>query len=222
MQRINAGLKLRLAWFAGVVDGEGSLQFRIGRKGRHANIGLMFGMRVYNTDKAMIVEIARILDLLNTRYHIRAHRPANPNARDAWWIEITGRRNLEPVLRALKPYLVTKRPHVELMFLALRRRRQLRPPRAGSHEHIYNDAELVRYAESMTTLNHRGRRSWSELDKSLDHHLGHAQKLTATDVVAIRSRHALGETETALATTFGVSQPMIGYIVRREVWRETL
>jgi hypothetical protein len=44
-------------------------------------------------------------------------------------------------------------------------------------------------------------------------------KLTDGQVVEIRQRHAAGETQTALAREFGVSQPMVGYIVRGENWR---
>jgi len=45
-------------------------------------------------------------------------------------------------------------------------------------------------------------------------------KLTEADVLAIRDKYAsLNWTQTELATEYGVSQPMIGYIVRRTTWR---
>lgn len=44
-------------------------------------------------------------------------------------------------------------------------------------------------------------------------------KLTEGQVVEIRRRYAAGETQTALGREFKVSQPMVGFIVRRENWR---
>lgn len=43
-------------------------------------------------------------------------------------------------------------------------------------------------------------------------------KLTQAQVDEIRARHAKGETQTALAREYGVSQPNIGYIVRGLRW----
>lgn len=45
-------------------------------------------------------------------------------------------------------------------------------------------------------------------------------KLTEADVLAIREKYAsLDWTQMDLAAEYGVSQPMIGYIVRRTTWR---
>lgn len=44
-------------------------------------------------------------------------------------------------------------------------------------------------------------------------------KLKTEDILAIRKRWSLGDTQTAIAKDYGVSQPLIGYIVRREIWQ---
>lgn len=43
-------------------------------------------------------------------------------------------------------------------------------------------------------------------------------RLTEDDVMAIRLRHADGESQYALAYAFGVTRPNIGFIVRRKTW----
>ncbi len=47
----------------------------------------------------------------------------------------------------------------------------------------------------------------------------HAAKLTWDDVAEIRRRAAAGEQQRPLAAEFGVSQPVVSKIVRRETWR---
>lgn len=46
-----------------------------------------------------------------------------------------------------------------------------------------------------------------------------ATKLSAGNAAAIRRRYAEGETQTALARAFGVSQPTISAIVTRRIWK---
>jgi len=46
-----------------------------------------------------------------------------------------------------------------------------------------------------------------------------SSKLTESQVIEIRKRHASGDTQQRLAHEFGVSQPMIGFITRREKWQ---
>ena len=43
-------------------------------------------------------------------------------------------------------------------------------------------------------------------------------KLTASDVQAIRERASYGESQYEIAREFGVTRPLVGYIVRREIW----
>lgn len=45
-----------------------------------------------------------------------------------------------------------------------------------------------------------------------------AARLTDDTVRSIRARYAGGETQTALATAFGVSQPLVSQIIRRKIW----
>lgn len=44
-------------------------------------------------------------------------------------------------------------------------------------------------------------------------------KLTVRDVAKIRALYDRGVTQTAISKRFNVSQPAIGYIVRREHWK---
>ena len=45
-----------------------------------------------------------------------------------------------------------------------------------------------------------------------------ASRLTDESVRAIRTRYAAGETQTALAADFHVSQPLISQVIRRKIW----
>ena len=47
----------------------------------------------------------------------------------------------------------------------------------------------------------------------------HASKLTSEDVAQIRSRRANGETQAAIAASFGIQQPMVSKICRGLHWR---
>ena len=47
-----------------------------------------------------------------------------------------------------------------------------------------------------------------------------ARKLGWPEVREIRRRHSEGETQTKLAMEYGVSQPNVGYIIRRKTWQE--
>jgi len=52
---------------------------------------------------------------------------------------------------------------------------------------------------------------------------GHGQsRVTVEDVVAIRERHANGETLASIANSFGITYQAIGRIVRREVWKSVV
>lgn len=46
-----------------------------------------------------------------------------------------------------------------------------------------------------------------------------SSKLTANQVMAIRRRHAQGETQTSLSKEYGCSQTNISHIVKRKTWR---
>jgi hypothetical protein len=47
----------------------------------------------------------------------------------------------------------------------------------------------------------------------------HEAKLSSNDVLEIRRRHGLGETQTKLGREFGVTQAMVSEIVLRKSWR---
>jgi hypothetical protein len=71
-------------------------------------------------------------------------------------------------------------------------------------------------AENLKDMHSKGRGHIPSVPPGENHHLA---KLTNTQVLSIREAHASGETETSIASRFGVTQPNIGYIVRRHTWK---
>jgi hypothetical protein len=90
---------------------------------------LRFQVRVANTDPAMINEIASIYDAVGVKY-------------------FTGDR-VERLLRMILPWLVTKRPHAELLM-------RMAQQRKGRQEASLDNPELVEMLREMRRLNQRG------------------------------------------------------------------
>jgi hypothetical protein len=70
-------------------------------------------------------------------------------------------------------------------------------------------------ADNLADMHKKGRGSGPQDQKGEKHHLA---KLTEADVLSIRKRLVAGETQTALARAFGVSQSQISLIGLRKKW----
>src|SRR5438132_1346502 len=102
----------RLAWLAGIIDGEGWIGFRIQshRRRNKTYKSADWYIAVGNTDAAMLVEMMAIGTILGvrasrTKYYLD-NRRANqkPLGRVSW----NSKRDCGVVLQALLPYLITK------------------------------------------------------------------------------------------------------------------
>ncbi len=93
---------LELAWLAGIVDGEGSL--KICRDKNRLTMFLSINMTHFPTMK-------KIADLTGSFFHIRIR---GGNRKPLFCVSISGRR-AAVVVKAVKPYLVTKAEQADVL-----------------------------------------------------------------------------------------------------------
>jgi hypothetical protein len=143
-------LNERLAWLAGIIDGEGHMSAKMrppgrGRRGRT----VAFQVNVRNTDAGMIREVCAILDAIGVGYFVGCYRQRHGNYKPLHSVTVAGRPRAMRLLTTVMPWLVTKRPHAELILkIAERRGRGLRAS--------LSDPGLATMLAGITGLNRRG------------------------------------------------------------------
>lgn len=96
----------KLAYFAGIIDGDGSIGFIINKKRRRTNVAPR--VRVSNTDHKLAEWLGKEIG----GYVGCAPAPKAGRKPCYEWI-ITGERNIGPLLNAILPYLIVKREKAE-------------------------------------------------------------------------------------------------------------
>jgi|SRR5882724_1185026 len=151
----------RLAWLAGIIDGEGYVRFNTERVSTQRRGGRVwyytaYHVEVANTDSAMLNEIMAIADVLGVKYGYYP-RVQYPGRKPQHRVSFHSRASCDAILRAVLPYLVTKRPQAELMLRALVHR-----ARTGHHWRdpefipVRQDEEFSQLETELRTLNRRG------------------------------------------------------------------
>ena len=163
---IEKSIDHRLAWLAGIIDGEGTVSMGIWRSkkpyGRYESA--IWYLFIPNTSQAMLNEVATILDVLAVRYSFRP-RAVRPKNLPMWSINVHHKESFRAVLMAVMPYLIAKRPHAELALRALAHRYGNGPlrksdsrfyvgGRGGRVQHPREDADLMGMMDQMRVLNH--------------------------------------------------------------------
>uniref|UniRef100_A0A6M3IN33 Homing endonuclease n=1 Tax=viral metagenome TaxID=1070528 RepID=A0A6M3IN33_9ZZZZ len=102
----------RLAWLAGVIDSEGSLEVgwtnQYNKKKETINSKMMYcRIKVGNTDPRMIAEISSVFKLISVGFSFRTTKRID---REHWMLEIKtqGKGNCRKVLVSIYPYLKNK------------------------------------------------------------------------------------------------------------------
>lgn len=102
----------KLAWLAGIIDGEGCIQMRYAN--RPENTTLQVRVMIGSVSTAMIDEVRTILiDLglvFSTHSQPAGRRTAFPNSRKIFRLEVCRKRHVKKLLGALRPYLINKAP----------------------------------------------------------------------------------------------------------------
>lgn len=158
----------RLAWLAGIIDGEGWIGFttriknrtrvRTGKNARYEYA--CWYVAIANTDPAMLCEVASIADAIAARYCYQLADRQRGNRKEQQRITFGAKADVRLVLEAVFPYLVNKRPHAELTLRALHHRygnnvSKLLFRNAGGLP-VRLDAEFHNMARDIRRLNQRG------------------------------------------------------------------
>lgn len=154
----------RLAWLAGILDGEGYVSVQETRTFRRARgyteRSLQFQIRIGNTDLAMINEMRSILDTMGIGFHLGSSKSKNPKHKLCFYLIVHGRPRVERLLRAVVSWLITKRPHAELILAIAERRQGL-----GVRGKPLADAVLTAQLRMMRVFNRRGVHMASDKDR---------------------------------------------------------
>jgi hypothetical protein len=137
-----------LAYFAGIIDGEGCISLCTSKK----NVNNRYGTQVFigNTDERLIQWIhSRFGGTLGFRKRLK------PNQKDLWTVNFSG-VTVEPILAAVLPYLVLKREQAALMLEFRKTVREVGANTANSPAAIEQRAAI---RDQMQVLNYRGIRT---------------------------------------------------------------
>ena len=162
-------IDLRLAWLAGVIDGEGTVclgYVRSGaRSGKKISVLGRFEVAIGNTDEAMLNEVMRISDVLGIGYAYVHDRVRRRNDKPCNRVVFMSKKRVREILTVTYPYLVTKRERAEIMLRAIQHRdrsqisygSRLGTWRGGGYTPVLEDNKFVGYVAEMVRLNRRGR-----------------------------------------------------------------
>lgn len=148
--------QLKLAWLAGIWDGEGSITiFR--HKERNGSLKLKPCLVLTNTDESIINEAVKILDSYDIRFHIIDY--TRPKSKRIYQLTTSKLSNLEKFCEIMIPYLIGKKSQAELL-LRYAKLRNDKIKLAGNNKHAvkYDDEEFALQIE-LQSLNHRGESS---------------------------------------------------------------
>ena len=146
--------ELRVAWLAGLVDGEGAVYMsRSNQRGRWIYVPVF---RIDMTCSMTIDTVCDLLADLDIDHRRFSYERKNKNHKDAQIVNVGRLAALSKLLPLLIPYLVTKRPNAEALldFVDMRLAADHRSSK-GPYESTYTGREKKMY-EDMRVLNRRG------------------------------------------------------------------
>ena len=149
-------MAIRLAWLAGIIDGEGWFRVRVQpRRSGHGNAGFQIGVK--NTSMPMLAEIMAIYDAIGIHYTFYASQK-NPRWRPSWTVEVGRRRDTRVLAEAIRPYLVSKAGHAEILIRAVTHRLSLghhcSAARSESYASPQTDPVFAEMIAQLQHLNH--------------------------------------------------------------------
>jgi len=140
----------KLAWLAGIWDGEGSIAMFERKENR--KVKYCPTLVLSNTNEDIINEALKILDEIGASFHVMKLKPQNPKHRERYQLTTRNAGYIEKVLRALLPYLVGKKSQAEIMLRYLERRACLPDTHTHATERFFelSDADM----RAIQALNH--------------------------------------------------------------------
>lgn len=147
----------KLAWLAGIWDGEGSITIfsHIEKDGRRK---LCPTIGVANTDIKIIAEIIKILDKHNIRLHLQARRGYKKEHSDCYSLITRNMTKIKAFLELLLPYLISKKPQAEILLRFVNSRLGKIQKNGKKPYHWEYTEEEQTMEQQMRILNARGNR----------------------------------------------------------------
>jgi len=141
----------RLAWLAGIVDGEGSICASVRR-------GAMFWrmqVAIYNTNAAIISEVADILSSLEVLHHVTSRDNRGWGRKRVSIVVVSGRPQVHRLLTTLRPYLIGKAGHADAAIALCERRDAMRVKESRSRTiaDIRTDPAMLENYAALRRLN---------------------------------------------------------------------
>ena len=152
-------LTIRLAWLAGIVDGEGSIGMYISTKldkvsGKRVRKQLIGFANITNCDARLIKEASTILTAYGVKHRLQYMKPRG-NRKACWYIQINSLKAVLSFLDVVTPFLVSKKERAELVQAMIRHRRSTMDKREtfGPRISAWEDEWLMRQLASLQDTN---------------------------------------------------------------------
>jgi len=145
--------KVDLAYFAGLLDGEGTITLeRNGtRRKYNGQMGYSPKVIVANTNQALIQRVFDVERALGINPHIKTQLAGKYNrGKVMYWVTVAGLTKCAKLLRPVLPYLVAKNAQARIVLDFIERRGELQ-----AKGKPYNEAEL-NLVQQIRALNFRG------------------------------------------------------------------
>lgn len=142
-----------LAWLAGFWDGEGSITV-FKHKEKNGAIKLCPTLSIVNCNEQLIAETKRILDELETSFHIQKTATPNPRHKDSYMLITRNCKYIKTVLDAIIPHLVGKKAQAFLTLQFVEKRQDYDAP--GGYRRRY-DEEDHNLQETIQGMNRKGK-----------------------------------------------------------------
>lgn len=157
--------KIKLAWLAGIVDGEGSIGMKRTKDKRIGRSPMIYQplIQITNCNFLLLKEVKSILDLLSIKYSFwKRIENRNPKWRDAGNISIASYESCINFLEVIIPFLISKKKHAKILldFCTMRLRINHRG-QGGKFKKTYTGKESI-YWKRLHKLNYKGKRKYGD------------------------------------------------------------
>jgi len=159
----------KLAWLAGIVDGEGTIgMYAIRRKDTPKGFFYSFQLQISNDDTSIISEITAIIGQL-TQGNVKVTvvpdvRPSRQSHHIHYRVSVVSIRGLKTVLAAIEPYLVGKRSQAVVLLQLFHSHKAYTP-------YSKMEIELINVLKSMKMDNRHWQYEYGNTEPSRDNGL---------------------------------------------------
>jgi len=139
----------KLAYLAGIIDGEGCLIISLGKKNKKGYYRISACVTIANTDPRLIIECVRILESIGISCSILTNRAKNiPVRKPVWVVKFGGHKAIIKLFNAIEKYLVSKKDQAELLrrFIEQRYRNGLTNPYTHKDREFVGQMSLLKHS----------------------------------------------------------------------------